>query len=405
MPNLCNTSLSTVMEFGSRLETGRYLFQFPKLKTSTDFDLFIIDPHSGQIQMYDDDNDITYPFSVKASRMKRKNSQVIELIKTAVRDQKRKELAKQKVPGGNMRPPTDSPYTIEQLGEVLGIYEDCREKRATIALAIHELMQKNTRDKWAIIGANEALSEKIRDRIEEIFINLGKDIGLRHQFGKSTYTLPKVSLRNNIIDSEISFGNSSSGYQSNPPRNSAYNNTTRSPSPNQSYRQDRHGAPVGQQRYPQNNSNNYNPNRSYQQGNVQGNTNNYNNSYNGGYNNSYSQGSQNQSGPTIGYNQGRRYINKYRHPRGNPKDDIKFEFVDNNKYDILKTLRGILRYFEDVPAGNRAAYPSRYQGEVNEADIQEISMPELCHMMGASVDNIYEALVAGDYIEEIVNTA
>ena len=78
-------------------------------------------------------------------------------------------------------------------------------KRATIALAIHKLMQKNTRDKWAIIGANEALSEKVRDRIEEIFVNLGKDIGLRHQFGKSTYTLPKISLRNNIIDSEVSF--------------------------------------------------------------------------------------------------------------------------------------------------------------------------------------------------------
>ena len=88
-----------------------------------------------------------------------------------------------------------------------------------------------------------------------------------------------------------------------------------------------------------------------------------------------------------------------------PKMISKFEFVDNNRYDILKTLRGILRHFEDVPAGNRAAYPSRYQGEVNEADIQEISMPELCHMMGASVDKVYEALVAGDYIEEIVNTA
>ena len=170
-------------------------------------------------------------------------------------------------------------------------------------------------------------------------------------------------------------------------------------------RQDRHGAPVGQQRYPPNHSNNYNPNRNYQQSSAQGNSSNYNSSYNGGYNSSYNQGQQNQNGSTMGYNQGRRYINKYRHPRGNPKDDIKFEFVDNNKYDILKTLRGILRHFEDVPAGNRAAYPSRYQGEVNEADIQEISMPELCHMMGASVDNVYEALVAGDYIEEIVNTA
>ena len=45
----------------------------------------------------------------------------------------------------------------------------------------------------------------IRNRIDEIFVNLGKDIGLRHQLGKSTYSLPKISLRNNVIDSEISF--------------------------------------------------------------------------------------------------------------------------------------------------------------------------------------------------------
>ena len=95
MPDLCNTSLSTVMEFGSRMETGR----FPKLKTYTDFDLFIIDPHTGQIEMYDDDKDITYPFSVKASRMKRKNSQVIELIKTAVRDQKTQGTSQANSPG------------------------------------------------------------------------------------------------------------------------------------------------------------------------------------------------------------------------------------------------------------------------------------------------------------------
>ena len=155
--------------------------------------------------MYDDDKDVTYPFSVKASRKKRNNSQVIELIIEAIRDRQRKELAKQRVPGGKLHPPKDTPYTIEQLGDILGIYEECMEKQATITLAIRELMQKNARDKWVDIGANEALSEKIRDRIDEVFVNLGKDIGLRHQLGKSTYPLPKISLRNNIIDSEISF--------------------------------------------------------------------------------------------------------------------------------------------------------------------------------------------------------
>ena len=59
MPDLNNTSLSIVMEFGSCMESGRYLFQFPKLESYTDFDLFIIDPHTGQIEMYDEDKDIT----------------------------------------------------------------------------------------------------------------------------------------------------------------------------------------------------------------------------------------------------------------------------------------------------------------------------------------------------------
>ena len=81
MPDLNNTPLSTVTEFGSHMETGRYLFQFPKLGPYTKFNLFVIDPHTGQIEMYDDDKDVTYPFAVKASRKKRNNSQVIELIK------------------------------------------------------------------------------------------------------------------------------------------------------------------------------------------------------------------------------------------------------------------------------------------------------------------------------------
>ena len=115
MPDLNNTSLSTVMEFRSRMESGRYLFHFPKLEPYTDFNLFIIDPHTGQIEMYDDDRDITYPFPVKASRKKRNNSQVIELIKDAVLDHKHKELAKQRVPGGKMCPPTNIPYTSNNL--------------------------------------------------------------------------------------------------------------------------------------------------------------------------------------------------------------------------------------------------------------------------------------------------
>ena len=161
MPDLNNTPLSKVMEFGSRFEeTGRYLFQFPKLEPYTNIDLFVIDPHKGQIEMYDDDKDVTYPFNVRAFRKKRNNSYVIKLIKEAVQDRKCKDLAKQRVPGGKLRPVTDTPYTLAQLGDILGVYEECIEKQATITLANHELMLKNSKDKWIDIGANEAYSEK-----------------------------------------------------------------------------------------------------------------------------------------------------------------------------------------------------------------------------------------------------
>ena len=42
----------------------------------------------------------------------------------------------------------------------------------------------------------------------------------------------------------------------------------------------------------------------------------------------------------------------------------------------------------------------RYNGEINEADIHEMSMEDACILTGAGVDTVYEALVIGDYIEE-----
>ena len=212
-------------------------------------------------------------------------------------------------------------------------------------------------------------------------------------------------------------GNSSqfsSGYQSSSPRNSSFNNQSRSPGQNQSnqtfnqsYRHDRHGSPVGHPRYPQNNTNSYQLNRNNQSGNNQGSQSGYIGRYNrGGYSSSYNQGMQNQNGYNSGYSQGRRYISKYRHARGYPKEDIRFEFVDQDKYDILKSLRGILSHFENVPAGSgqRAPFPNRYHGKVNESEIHEIGMDELCVMMGEGVDSVHEALIAGDNIEEVVNT-
>ena len=43
----------------------------------------------------------------------------------------------------------------------------------------------------------------------------------------------------------------------------------------------------------------------------------------------------------------------------------------------------------------------RYNGEINEADIHEMSITDACILTGAGVDTVYEALVIGDYIEEV----
>ena len=56
MPNLNNTPLSAVMKFGSFFDaTGRMLFQFRKLEQYTNHDMYVINPHTGQIDIWDGD--------------------------------------------------------------------------------------------------------------------------------------------------------------------------------------------------------------------------------------------------------------------------------------------------------------------------------------------------------------
>ena len=43
----------------------------------------------------------------------------------------------------------------------------------------------------------------------------------------------------------------------------------------------------------------------------------------------------------------------------------------------------------------------RYNGEINETDIHKMSMEDACFLTGEEVDRVYEALVIGDYIEEV----
>ena len=96
--------------------------------------------------------------------------------------------------------------------------------------------------------------------------------------------------------------------------------------------------------------------------------------------------------------QGRRYVNKYQHPRDQPRN-FKFEYGDSQKYGIIKNLKEIITYVQTN--GKPFVRHRRYNGEINEADIHEMSMEDVCFLTQAKEDKVYEALVIGDYIEEI----
>ena len=99
-------------------------------------------------------------------------------------------------------------------------------------------------------------------------------------------------------------------------------------------------------------------------------------------------------------NQGRGFVNKYHHPRDHPRDRIRFEYGDSSKYGIIKNLRDIIAYLQNN--GNKSFIRHRrYNGEINETDIHEMSIEDACMLIGEEVDKVYEALVIGDYIEEV----
>ena len=96
--------------------------------------------------------------------------------------------------------------------------------------------------------------------------------------------------------------------------------------------------------------------------------------------------------------QGRRFVNKYQHPRDQPRN-FKFEYGDSHRYGIIKNLREIITYLQTN--GKPFVRHRRYNGEINEADIHEMSMEDACFLTQETEDKVYEALVIGDYIEEV----
>ena len=122
----------------------------------------------------------------------------------------------------------------------------------------------------------------------------------------------------------------------------------------------------------------------------------YNRPYNPSYNPRYNQQS-------YGNNQsyGRRYIDKYQHRGDQPRDRIRFEYGDSSKYAIINNLKNIIASLQSNRNNTYEMRQQRYNGEFNETDIHEMSIGDACMLTGSGVDTVYEALVIGDYIEEV----
>ena len=78
-----------------------------------------------------------------------------------------------------------------------------------------------------------------------------------------------------------------------------------------------------------------------------------------------------------------------------------FKYGDSSKYAIINNLKNIIASLQNNRNNTYRMIQQRYNGEINETDIHEMSMADACILTGAGVDTVYEALVIGDYIEEV----
>ena len=100
-------------------------------------------------------------------------------------------------------------------------------------------------------------------------------------------------------------------------------------------------------------------------------------------------------------NNGRRYVDKFQHRRDQPRDRIRFEYGDSSKYAIINNLKDIIACLQNNRNNPYGMRQRRYNREINETDIHEMAIEDVCMLTGAGIDAVYEALVIGDYIEEV----
>ena len=104
-----------------------------------------------------------------------------------------------------------------------------------------------------------------------------------------------------------------------------------------------------------------------------------------------------------------RWINKYKHPAREPRNNIKFEYTISRggEKEIMKTLREMIEFLrgksdsviEDVKCMPK--FNLTGTNEVREDSIASITMSDFQTILKEDVNTIYDALVASDYIEEV----
>ena len=105
----------------------------------------------------------------------------------------------------------------------------------------------------------------------------------------------------------------------------------------------------------------------------------------------------------------RRRPNKYQHHRNQHKAQVIFEFSDQNVMEMMQTVRGFINLIKANPTtreqykSNKLAY-RKYDNKVNESEIQSSSLEQVQEFFNEDSDVIFDALVAADYIDEIVCT-
>ena len=202
MPDLNSTTLTEVMKKGTPYEgdnTGRILTQFPKLKQYTKSNFYLVNPFTGEIDLYDPDNSKCIAFSVKATRERVPNSTIITQIRASLRKENEEEWKIKHIPGEDIPTPTDAPHTITTLAEIMQVFEEVCRIQGETNLEIHQMKIGNDKDKWLQIGFRTVFSERIRDRLTKIYSNLATDIALRASLGKPTYDVPSFDPQNILI--------------------------------------------------------------------------------------------------------------------------------------------------------------------------------------------------------------